>query len=144
MDMKLEVVLIPVSDIDRAKTFYRSIGFQEDFDYSSGDDFRVVQLTPRGSGTSIVFGNGITDRSPGSVHGLQLVVVDIEAARSELIDRGVEVTGAFHDLGGVFYHHSPAYEIPGPDPDRRDYRSFARFSDPDGNGWVLQEVGQRP
>jgi hypothetical protein len=87
-----------------------------------------------------VFGDGITDRTPGSVQGLQLTVADIERARLQLINVGVDVTDVFHDIGGVFYHHSPAYEIPGPDPDRRGYRSFARFSDPDGNGWVLQEV----
>ena len=143
MDMKLEVVTLPVSDVDRAKVFYRSVGFREDLDYASGDDFRVVQFTPPGSEASIVFGDGITDRPPGSVQGLQLVVPDIEVARADLMSHGVDVTDIFHDIGGVFYHHSPAYEIPGPDPDRRDYSSFARFTDPDGNGWVLQEVAKR-
>lgn len=143
MDMKLEVVVIPVSDVERAKAFYRAVGFREDLDYASGDGFRVVQFTPPGSEASIVFGDGITDRAPGSVRGLQLVVRDIDVARTALIDRGVDVTDVFHDIGGVFYHHSPAYEIPGADPDRRDYGSFARFSDPDGNGWVLQEVTRR-
>jgi catechol 2,3-dioxygenase-like lactoylglutathione lyase family enzyme len=143
VDMKLEVVLLPVSDVDRAKTFYRSMGFREDCDYASGDDFRVVQFTPPGSGASIVFGTGVTDSPPGSVEGLQLVVADIEAARTAMIARGVDVTDVFHDIGGVFYHRSPAYEIPGVDPDRRSYGSFARFSDPDGNEWVLQEVRQR-
>jgi catechol 2,3-dioxygenase-like lactoylglutathione lyase family enzyme len=141
--MKLEVVLLPVSDVDRAKTFYRSMGFREDCDYASGDDFRVVQFTPPGSGASIVFGTGVTDAPPGSVEGLQLVVADIEAARAAMIERGVDVTDVFHDIGGVFYHRSPAYEIPGVDPDRRSYGSFARFSDPDGNQWVLQEVRER-
>ena len=141
--MKLEVVVLPVSDVDGAKGFYLSAGFREDIDYCFGDDFRVVQLTPPGSGTSIIFGTGITNARPGSVEGLLLVVPDIEAARTALIRRGVEVTGVFHDIGGVFYHRSPAYEIPGVDPDRRAYGSFARFSDPDGNEWVLQEVGQR-
>ena len=141
--MKLEVVVLPVSDVNRAKTFYQSVGFREDLDYSSGDDFRIVQFTPRGSGASIVFGIGITDAPPGSVEGLQLVVPDIEAARMVLISRGVDVTDVFHDIGGVFYHRSPAYEIPGVDPDRRSYGSFARFSDPDGNEWILQEVRQR-
>ena len=143
MDMKLEVVVLPVSDVGRAKEFYRSIGFREDLDYASSDDFRVVQFTPPGSEASIVFGTGITDRIPGSIQGLQLVVPDISVARAQLINRGVEVTDIFHDMGGVFYHHSPAYEIPGPDPGKRDYSSFARFSDPDGNGWVLQEVAGR-
>ena len=140
VEMKLEVVVLPVSDVDRTKAFYRAAGFREDLDYAAGEDFRVVQFTPPGSGTSIVFGIGITAAQPGSLQGLQLVVSDIEAARTELIGRGVEVTDVFHDIGGVFYHVSPAYEIPGPDPDRRDARSFARFSDPDGNGWVLQEL----
>jgi len=143
VDMKLELVVLPVSNVDGAKTFYRSAGFREDFDYASGDDFRVVQFTPPGSGASIVFGTGITDAPPGSVEGLQLVVPDIEAARVALISRGVDVTDVFHDIGGVFYHRSPAYEIPGVHPDRRSYGSFARFSDPDGNEWVLQEVSQR-
>lgn len=143
MNMKLEVVVLPVSDVDRAKSFYRCIGFREDLDYASGPDFRVVQFTPPGSEASIVFGQGITDRVPGSVQGLQLVVPDIADARARLIDQGVDVTDVFHDIGGVFYHHSPAYEIPGPDPDRRAYGSFARFTDPDRNGWVLQEVATR-
>jgi catechol 2,3-dioxygenase-like lactoylglutathione lyase family enzyme len=143
VEMKLEVVVLPVSDVDLAKTFYRAIGFREDFDHAFGDDFRVVQLTPPGSGASIVFGVGITDRAPGSLRGLQLVVTDIETARAQLEANGAEVTGVFHDIGGVFYHQSPAYEIPGPDPNRRDYSSFARFNDPDGNGWVLQEVKHR-
>jgi catechol 2,3-dioxygenase-like lactoylglutathione lyase family enzyme len=141
--MKLEVVVLPVSDIDRAKAFYRSAGFREDIDYAAGEDFRVVQFTPHGSGTSIVFGKGITGAPPGSLHGLQLVVSDIEAARAQLTSRGVDTSEVFHDIGGVFYHLSPAYEIPGPDPDRRDYGSYARFNDPDGNGWVLQEVRTR-
>jgi catechol 2,3-dioxygenase-like lactoylglutathione lyase family enzyme len=143
VDMMLEVVVIPVADVDRAKSFYRAIGFREDLDYASGDDFRVVQFTPPGSAASIVFGVGITDRAPGSVRGLQLVVPDIAAARAQLIAQGADVTDVFHDIGGVFYHQSAAYEIPGPDPDRRDYRSFARFSDPDGNGWVVQEISRR-
>jgi catechol 2,3-dioxygenase-like lactoylglutathione lyase family enzyme len=141
--MRLEVVVLPVSDIDGAKTFYLSAGFREDFDYSSGNDFRVVQFTPPGSGASIVFGTGITDAPSGSVEGLLLVVTDIEAARLALIARGIDVTDVFHDMGGVFYHRSPAYEIPGVDPDRRSYVSFARFYDPDGNEWVLQEVSKR-
>jgi catechol 2,3-dioxygenase-like lactoylglutathione lyase family enzyme len=141
--MKLEVIVLPVSDVDRAKDFYRSLGFREDIDYASGDDFRVVQFTPPRSEASIVFGKGISAALPGSVQGLQLVVRDIEAARAALAERGVDVTDVFHEIGGIFYHLSPEYEVPGPDPDRRDYGSFARFSDPDGNGWVLQEVNQR-
>jgi catechol 2,3-dioxygenase-like lactoylglutathione lyase family enzyme len=141
--MRLQVVVVPVSDVDRAKAFYRSAGFREDLDYATGPDFRVVQATPPGSDTSIIFGEGISRAEPGSVQGLQLVVPDIESARAQLIERGIDVGEVFHDIGGVFYHVSPAYEIPGPAPDRRDYASFARFSDPDGNGWVLQEAGKR-
>jgi catechol 2,3-dioxygenase-like lactoylglutathione lyase family enzyme len=143
VEKKLEVVVLAVSDIDRAKEFYRSAGFREDIDYASGEDFRVVQFTPPGSETSIVFGKGITATPPGLVNGLLLVVADIEAARRELLVRGVDVGEVFHDLGSVFYHLSPTYEVPGPDPARRDYASFARFSDPDGNRWILQEVKQR-
>jgi len=143
VEMKLEAVVLPVSDVNGAKTFYQCAGFREDFDFSAGEDFRVVQFTPPGSGASIVFGMGITNAVPGSVEGLQLVVRDIEAARVALIGRGVDVTDVFHDIGGVFYHRSPRYEIPGVDPDRRSYGSFARFFDPNGNEWVLQEVSQR-
>ena len=143
MDKKLEVVVLPVSHVDRAKEFYQAAGFREDIDYASGDDFRVVQFTPPGSEASIVFGKGLTSAPPGSVQGLVLAVADIEVARAELVASGVEVGDVFHDLGSVFFHLSPAYELPGPDPAGRDYASFARFSDPDGNGWVLQEVKQR-
>jgi catechol 2,3-dioxygenase-like lactoylglutathione lyase family enzyme len=143
VDMKLEVIVLPVSDVDRAKAFYRCAGFREDLDYAAGEDFRVVQFTPPGSVASIVFGSGITAATPGSVGGLQLVVPDLDAARSELIQRGVNVGAIFHDMGGVFYHHSPAWEVPGLDPAGRDLASFARFFDPDGNGWVLQEGRHR-
>ena len=143
MEMRLEVVVLPVRHVDHAKEFYRSAGFREDIDYASGDDFRVVRFTPPGSQASIVFGQGITSAPPGSVQGLLLTVRDIEAACAELIARGLDVSEVVHDLGGVFYHHSPAYEVPGPDPAGRDYASFARFCDPDGNGWVIQEVKQR-
>lgn len=144
MDMRLEVVVLPVRHVDDAKQFYRSAGFREDIDYAAGRDFRVVQFTPPGSPTSIVFGTGITAAPPGSVQGLLLVVSDIEAARAELLARGLDVSEVFHDIGSVFYHLSPAYEVPGPDPAGRDYASFARFCDPDGNGWVIQEVKEPP
>jgi len=143
VEMKLEVVVLPVRHVDQAKAFYRAAGFREDIDYSSGDDFRVVQFTPPGSGASVVFGKGITSAPPGSVQGLLLVVSDIVSARSELLERGVDVGEVFHDLGKVFYRDSPASEVPGPDPAGRDYASYARFYDPDGNGWVIQEVRQR-
>ena len=144
MDMRLAVVVLPVSDVDRAKAFYRRAGFREDLDYASGDDFRVVQFTPPGSQASIVFGTGITAAAPGSVGGLLLAVPDIEGGRSDLVRRGIKVGDVFHDMGGVFYHQSAAWEVPGCDPAGRDYASFARFADPDGNGWVLQEVKHRP
>ena len=139
MDMKLEAVVVPVSDIDRAKAFYRSIGFREDVDYASGEAFRVVQFTPPGSTASIIFGTGISDAAPGSLRGVHLIVRDIEAARAELVDRNIDVCPVFHDVDGVFYRLSPACAMLGPDPDGRDFASFARFSDPDGNGWILQE-----
>jgi catechol 2,3-dioxygenase-like lactoylglutathione lyase family enzyme len=143
VDMKLEVVVLPVADVDRAKAFYERAGFVEDFDHTSGPEFRVVQFTPPGSAASIILGTGVTGATPGSVGGLQLIVSDIEAARAELARRGVDVGDVFHDMGGVFYHHSPAWELPGCDPAGRDHASFARFEDPDGNGWVLQEVKHR-
>jgi catechol 2,3-dioxygenase-like lactoylglutathione lyase family enzyme len=133
VDWKLELVLVPVSDVDRAKTFYtEKAGFTLDVDHRAGDDFRVVQLTPPGSACSISIGKGITQAAPGSVQGLHLVVSDIEAARAELVDRGVDVSEVFHFESGK--------RVPGPDPQRRDYGSFLSFSDPDGNSWVVQEV----
>ena len=133
MDWKLELVLVPVSAVDRAKTFYtEKAGFNLDVDHRAGDDFRVVQLTPPGSACSISVGTGITEAAPGSVQGLHLVVSDIDAARAELVERGVEVS--------EIKHMGPDGWEPGPDPERRDYGSFAYFSDPDGNGWVLQEA----
>jgi catechol 2,3-dioxygenase-like lactoylglutathione lyase family enzyme len=141
--MKLEVVVVPVSDVDRSKAFYESLGFRLDIDYAAGEDFRVVQFTPPGSEASIIIGTGVTSAQPGSLQGLQLVVFDIEAARAELVDRGIDVSEVFHDAGGVFHHAGKDERVEGPDPDRRDYGSFASFSDPDDNGWVLQEVKTR-
>lgn len=136
MDYRLELVLIPVSDVDRAKAFYtEKLGFNLDVDHRSSDEFRVVQMTPRGSACSISIGIGITDAPPGSYRGTHLVVSDIEAARAELVGRGAEV--------GEIRHMGPEGWEPGPDPERRDYGSFAEFSDPDGNTWVLQEVPGR-
>jgi catechol 2,3-dioxygenase-like lactoylglutathione lyase family enzyme len=143
MDMKLEVVVVPVADVDRAKRFYEQLGWRQDIDYVGSADFRVVQFTPPGSECSIIFGKGITSAVPGSAQGLQLVVLDIEAARAELVGRGVEVSELFHDVGGIFHHAGTAERAPGPDPERRSYGSFASFSDPDGNGWLIQEVKQR-
>ena len=133
MEWKLELVLVPVSDVDRAKTFYtEKAGFNLDVDHSAGDEFRVVQLTPQGSACSISIGTGITDAEPGSARGMHLVVSDIDAARAELVERGVDVSEVRHFESGEW--------VPGPDPQRRDYGSFAFFSDPDGNTWVLQEA----
>jgi catechol 2,3-dioxygenase-like lactoylglutathione lyase family enzyme len=133
MDLKLELVLIPVSDVDRAKEFYsEKAGFKVDIDHRAGDNFRVVQMTPPGSECSISVGVGITDAAPGSYRGTHLVVTDIEAARAELVERGVEVSEIRHMTATGWQ--------PGPDPERRDYGSFADFADPDGNTWVLQEA----
>jgi catechol 2,3-dioxygenase-like lactoylglutathione lyase family enzyme len=141
--MKLEVVVVPVSDVDGAKAFYKSLGWREDIDHVAGEDFRVVQFTPPGSEASIIIGKGITEAAPGSSQGLQLVVADIEAARADLIARGADVGDVFHDKGGIFCHLATEWLVPGPAPDRGSYGSFARFKDPDGNGWVIQEVKQR-
>lgn len=133
MNFKLELVLVPVSDVDRAKTFYtEKAGFNLDVDHCAGDEFRVVQMTPPGSACSISVGIGITDAEPGSVRGMHLVVSDIEAASAELVARGVDVSDIRHLGSGGW--------VPGPDPERRDYGSFADFRDPDGNSWVLQEA----
>jgi catechol 2,3-dioxygenase-like lactoylglutathione lyase family enzyme len=143
VQMRLEVVVLPVSDVDRAKEFYERLGWRLDADVVNGDDFRVIQLTPPGSPCSIIFGTGITTAAPGSADGLYLVVDDIEAARAELSAHGVQVSEVFHDAGGVFHHAGTTARLPGPDPDRTSYASFASFSDPDGNGWMLQEVTTR-
>jgi catechol 2,3-dioxygenase-like lactoylglutathione lyase family enzyme len=143
MDMKLEVVQVPVSDVDRAKAFYEAAGFRLDADFSVGEDFRVVQLTPPGSDASIIIGDGLTSAVAGSTEGLQLVVPDIAAARDELVGRGIDVSEVFHDAGGVFHHAGTEGRVAGPAPEGASYGSFASFSDPDGNGWVLQEVTTR-
>jgi len=140
MEMKLEVVVVPVSDVDRAKQFYESLGWRLDADFATGADFRVVQLTPPGSECSIIIGTGVTTATPGSTQDLQLTVFDVEAARAELVERGVDVSEPFHDVGGIFHHAVTEGRVPGPDPKRTDYGSFASFSDPDGNGWLLQEI----
>ena len=143
MDMKLEVVLLPVADVDRAKQFYEGLGWRLDADFPVGDDFRVVQLTPPGSDAAIIFGDGVTSAAPGSIDGLQLVVSDIEAARAELAGRGVDISEVFHDAGGVFHHAGTKARVPGPDPGRGSYGSWVSFSDPDGNRWMLQEITTR-
>jgi catechol 2,3-dioxygenase-like lactoylglutathione lyase family enzyme len=146
-DMKLEVVVIPVSDVDRAKEFYAGLGWRLDADFA-GDDFRVIQFTPPGSGSSVIFGKNVTAAAPGSAQGLYLVVSDIEAARRALLGRGVKVSEVFHDGGDVHVGTDEPYlfgrlRVSGPDPEHRSYRSYASFRDPDGNGWLFQEVTAR-
>ena len=134
IDMNLEVVTLPVSDVDRAKRFYQSLGWRLDADIVRGDAFRVVQFTPTHSGCSIAIGKGVTTGEPGSVQRLILAVDDIDAARADLIGRGIEVSEVFHLAGG---------RVPGPDPEGRSYQTYASFSDPDGNEWQLQEIRTR-
>jgi catechol 2,3-dioxygenase-like lactoylglutathione lyase family enzyme len=143
VDMRLEVVMLPVSDVDRAKEFYVGLGWRLDADFVADDDFRVVQVTPPGSPCSVIFGTGITTAPPGSADGFYLVVDDIEAARADLVEHGAQVSDVFHDAGGVFHHAGTTARVPGPDPRRRSYASFAFFTDPDGNGWMLQEITTR-
>ena len=148
VDMKFEVIVIPVSDVDRAKEFYGRLGWRLDADYDNGKDFRVIQFTPPGSGCSVIFGKNVTAAAPGSAQGLYLIVSDIKAARQELLGRGVAISEAFHDAGGVYAGPDQPYlfgrlRVSGPDPEHRSYRTFASFSDPDGNGWLLQEITTR-
>ncbi len=143
MDMRLEVVVVPVSDVDRARDFYKMLGWRLDADIAGEDGFRVVQMTPPGSACSIILGSGVTSAAPGSADGLQLVVDDIEAARAGLVGHGVEVSDVFHDAGGVFHHAGEAARVLGPAPERASYGSFVSFRDPDGNGWFVQEITTR-
>lgn len=149
VDLKLEVVVIPVSDAGRAKEFYGGkLGWRQDADYDNGSDFRVIQFTPPGSGCSVIFGKNVTGATPGSAQGLYLIVSDIAAARSELLGRGVQISEVFHDAGGKYAGPDEPYlfgrlRVSGPDPEHRSYRSFASFKDPDGNGWLLQEITHR-
>lgn len=135
MDLKLELVVLPVTDVDRAKSFYEQAGFRVDVDHRAGDAFRVVQLTPPGSECSVTIGTGLTPSAPGSAQGLHLVVTDIEEARAELVAKGIDVSEPFH--------FGPEGQADGLDPNRADYGTFASFADPDGNGWLLQEVRTR-
>ncbi|HVU92366.1 MAG TPA: VOC family protein [Jatrophihabitans sp.] len=143
MDMKLEVVVVPVSDVDRSKQFYKALGWREDADIATDETFRVVQFTPPGSPASIIFGTSVTDQAPGTAQGLQLIVSDIEAARAELLRQGVDVSEVFHDAGGIFHHAGTQQRVPGRDPEGRSYGSFVSFADPDGNGWLMQEITTR-
>ncbi|MEU1205868.1 VOC family protein [Nocardia sp. NPDC005825] len=144
MDLKLEVIVLPVADVDRAKAFYiERLGFRLDADFPVDDGYRVVQVTPPGSECSIIFGTGVTAAAPGSQHGLHLIVTDIEKTIAELSEHGIAVDGPFHDATGVFHHAGTESRVPGTHPERRSYGSFAAFADPDGNDWFLQEVTQR-
>ena len=145
VDMKLEAVVIPVSDVDRAKQFYANLGWRLDADFPFDNGFRVVQFTPPGSGCSVQFGSRITSAAPGSAQGLYLIVSGIEAARDELVARGVKVSEVFHAAtpGAQFQPDGASGRVAGQAPDHGSYRSFATFSDPDGNGWLLQEITTR-
>jgi len=145
---KLEVIVIPVSDVDRAKEFYARLGWRLDADFASGDEFRVIQFTPPGSACSVIFGRNVTAARPGSAQGLYLIVAEIEAARKELLSRGVDVSEIFHGASGVYAGPDEPYlfgraRVNGPDPGHGSYRSFASFHDPDGNGWLFQEITAR-
>jgi predicted enzyme related to lactoylglutathione lyase len=143
MDMKLEVVVVPVSDVDRAKAFYEKLGFRLDIDYAANENFRVIQFTPPRSEASIIFGKGITSAKSGSANILVLAVDDVDAARDDLIARGVKVSEVFHFTGGPFHNAVENPRVGGRDPQGRSYYSFASFSDPDRNGWLLQEITTR-
>jgi len=149
VDMKFELVVIPVLDVDRAKRFYGGLGWRLDRDYASEDGYiRRIHFTPPGSGCSILFGKNVTAAAPGSARGLYLIVSDVEAARKELVGRGVEISEVFHDAADVYAGPDEPYlfgrvRVSGPHPERSSYRSFASFSDPDGNGWLIQEVTRR-
>jgi catechol 2,3-dioxygenase-like lactoylglutathione lyase family enzyme len=148
VDTKLEIVVIPVSDVDRAKEFYGRLGWRLDADFDNHDNFRVIQFTPPGSACSVIFGKNVTAAAPGSVQGLYLIVSDIAATRSELLGRGVKISEVFHDAGDVRTGPDEPYlfgrlRVSGPDPEHRSYRSFVSFSDPDGNGWLCQEITAR-
>ena len=143
MDMKLEILFVPVSDVDRAKRFYEKLGFRLDIDYVANEDFRVIQFTPPNSEASIIFGKGVTSAQPGSIDPPVLAVDDIDATRDELIARGVYVSEVFHYAGGPFNNALEKPRVSGPDPQGRSYFSFASFEDPDGNGWLLQEIKTR-
>ena len=143
VDMKLEVVVVPVSDVERAKQFYLGMGWRVDADFASGDSWRLVQVTPPGSACSFFIGKGVTKATPGSAQGMLLMVDDVEAARSDLIAHGIEVAEAFHFDHDLIQFTGTQGRVPGPDPQRRSYLTFASFNDPDGNGWVLQEITTR-
>jgi catechol 2,3-dioxygenase-like lactoylglutathione lyase family enzyme len=140
LELKLEVLVLPVTDVDRAKDFYEKAGFRLDADFNISEELRIIQLTPPGSEMSIIFGKGVTESTPGSVQNLHLIVKDIIAAQADLQSRGIDISEVWHDADGLFHRPGGRNRVSGPSPDRADYGSFASFSDPDGNGWFLQEV----
>ena len=142
-EMKIEVVVVPVSDVDRAKRFYAALGWRLDMDITADDEYRVIQFTPPGSSCSIIFGRGVTTAAPGSAQGLHLIVSDIVAVRAQLLARGIEVGEPFYDAGGLFHHASRESLTEGLQPQRNSYGSYASFRDPDGNAWVFQEITVR-
>jgi catechol 2,3-dioxygenase-like lactoylglutathione lyase family enzyme len=141
--LRFEVTVLPVADVDRAKAFYQGLGWRQDADVTVEEGYRVVQFTPPGSPASIIFGQGTTTMAPGSVQDLMLIVDDLDAARAELTRRGAHVSEVWHDETGIFHHAGTGGRAPGRDPEGRSYGSWAAFSDPDGNGWLLQEITQR-
>jgi catechol 2,3-dioxygenase-like lactoylglutathione lyase family enzyme len=147
VDMKFEIVVVPVSNVEHAKEFYAKLGWRLDADYDNGKDFRIIQFTPPGSGCSVIFGKNVTPAAPGSAQGLYLIVSDIQAARKELLDRGVQISEVFHNEGAYAGTDEPflfgRVRVSGLDPEHRSYRSFASFRDPDGNGWLFQEITTR-
>jgi len=142
-EMKIEVMVVPVSDVDRAKHFYAALGWRLDMDITGDDEYRVIQFTPPGSSCSIIFGRGVTAAAPGSAQGVHLIVSDIVAARAQLVSRGIEVSEPFYDAGGLFHHARREALTQGLQPQRNSYGSYASFRDPDGNAWVLQEITVR-
>lgn len=143
-DFRIEVVVVPVADVDTATDFYAgTLGWRLDANFTLPDGLRVVQVTPPGSPASVIFGQGVSAAAPGSTDGMVLAVRDIETARADLVARGVDVSGIFHDAGGAFHHADGAARVPGADDQHRSYASWASFADPDGNQWYLQEVHER-
>ena len=143
IEMRFEIAVLPVADVDRAKDFYTRLGWRLDADFGDPDGFRVVQFTPPGSPASVIFGNRVTSATAGTARGHYLVVDDIEAARAALVESGAEPSEIFHDAAGVFHRADGEGRVPGPDPERRSYASFLEFADPDGNEWFVQEITTR-
>ncbi len=143
MDLKLEIIVLPVADADRSKEFYEKLGFRLDADFTTDRGLRVIQVTPPGSEASIIFGDQLTSATPGSVQGLHLITSDVAQARAELAERGAEISEVWHDEDGIFHWADGAHRVAGPHPVNDSYSSYASFADPDGNGWILQQVVTR-